>query len=116
MVSPVSLSAAGVVAAGAAAIMLGLAYEPAPLPADVVTPVRFAPAGAGRPTVSGPTQRAHRSGHGPRAIPNRPVVFPDGRSLSSLRATDGPGGSAHRQVSGPRVYGPAGTAEAGLRR
>ncbi len=82
MVSPVSLSAAGVVAAGAAAIMLGLAYEPAPLPADVVTPVRFAPAGAGRPTVSGPTQRAHRSGHGPRAIPNRPVVFPDGRSLS----------------------------------
>jgi hypothetical protein len=116
MVSPVSLSAAGVVVAGAAAIILGLAYEPAPLPADVVAPVRFAPGGAGKPTVSGPTHRAHRSGHGPTAIPNRPVVFPEGKSLSSLRATGGRGGSARRQVSGARVYGPVWTGEAGLGR
>jgi hypothetical protein len=116
MVSPVSLSAAGVVVAGAAAITLALAYEPAPLPADVVTPVRFAPTGTGNPTAGAPSHRAHRNGHDPTAIPNRPVVFPEGRSLSSPRPTGGSGGSARRQVSGPRVYGPVGTVEAGLGR
>jgi hypothetical protein len=144
MVSPVSLSAVGVVVAGTAAIMLGLAYEPAPLPADVVTPVRFAPAHPASPTMSGPAHRARGSTVGPTAIPNRPVVFPDkhpggGRdssrtddrtpaagvqpstwsadtSRSSHRATDDNAGSTGTQLSGSRVYGPVGPRESELGR
>lgn len=136
MVSPVSLSAAGVVVAGTAAITLGLAHEPAPLPADVVAPVRFAPTNAVGPTVGGHAHRAGRSSDGATAIPNRPVVFPEhqsggarDRSRSDDRtpaagvqpsawSTDTPrsshGGTANHadsaatQVSGPADYGSAG--------
>lgn len=138
MVSPVSLSAAGVVVAGTAAITLGLAYEPAPLPADVVAPVRFAPGNPVKPSVNAPVHRARRGTGGATAIPNRPLIFPGQRAgrgrdssntddrtpaagvqpstwstdtpRSSRRVTDS-AGSTGTQLSGAHVYGPVAPGE-----
>jgi hypothetical protein len=101
MVSPVSLSAAGVIIAGTAAITLGLARDPAPLPADVVAPMHFTPPSPARATSHGVTPKGRGTSDGATPIPNRPTVFPgpgpgsgpvdDDRADDRGHTTDGPG-------------------------
>jgi hypothetical protein len=96
MVSPVSLSATGVIIAGATAIAVGLAQEPPPLPGYVVAPVHFTPSSP-RPT--GVTSNAHGTWDGAVQVPNRPQVF-HGPGPGSGNVSDGQGRAGGRGSDG----------------